>query len=220
MPRKPNKWEMNPVRLESLLRLLDNDRGKAALRYNRLHSRLVEYALRNSRCDPEELADTVMNRLAGKHAEAPISSSEIEQVAHGIAKKVVQEENRKLLKRLFPPREGNVENWFESLRRRWIKPSKHDKQCAEWAIEQLPEQNRKLIQDYYPHEIPDEEDGQPELRDEHRKLLAKHRNRLAQQEGISEEALRQRVVQIIRRLNRSYKDCQEKKSWTVTNRIA
>jgi len=273
MPRKPNKRELNPVQLELLLRGLDEDRVRAGVRYNRLHARLVEYALRNSRCDPEELADTVIICLAGKNAEVPIPSSEIEPVAHGIAKKVVQEENRNLGKRLLPPRQTTVENWFDRLRGRLTDRSKPDKQCLEWAIEQLSEQDRKLIQDYYPQEIPGDplaerkrllaekqgkllarhrnllaqpldlgdgalrrrnriiirlervidllskretrliEDHCPqELRDERRKLLARHRNFLAQQEGIGEEVLRQRVVQIIRRLNRSYRDSQEKKS--------
>src|SRR2546426_5920297 len=144
MPRKPNKVEMNPVQLELLLRVLDEARVRASLRYNRLHARFVEYALRNSRCDPQQLADTVINRLAGKNAEEPIPSSEIEQFAYGIAKKVVQEENRKLGKRLLPPRQTALENWFGRLRGRLTDRSKPDKQCLEWAIEQLSEQDRKL----------------------------------------------------------------------------
>src|SRR2546425_723992 len=132
MPRKPNKREMDPIRFELFLRLLDEDRDKAAHRYNRLHARLVEFALRNSRCDPEELADTVLNRLAGKHADTPIPSTEIEPVAYGFAKKVVLEENRKLSKRLSPPWQSTRENWLERLLHpltNWLKP---DKECLEW----------------------------------------------------------------------------------------
>src|SRR5260370_522417 len=131
MPRNPNNWEMNPVRLELFLRLLDEDRDKAALRYNRLHARLVEYALHNSGIDPEDFADTVINRLAGKHAETPIASSEVEQRAHGIAKKVVLEENRKLRKRIFPPRESILENWLDRLHHPFTDRSTRDKQCLE-----------------------------------------------------------------------------------------
>src|SRR5882672_570145 len=110
MPRKPKDWNLNGERFDLLLRRLDSDRERAGMRYNRLHSKFVEYAWNNNPCDPEKVADIAMDRLAGKLEEKLVPSSEIERYAYTIARLVAKEENRRYRKVAI------IEFWLERVR--------------------------------------------------------------------------------------------------------
>src|SRR5262245_12381330 len=113
MPRHRKDWDLNTERLDRLLRLLGEDR------YTRLHSRFAEYVRNNSSCDPEHVADVIIDRLAAKLEESQIPSVEIERYAYKIAQLVLQEQIR------IVGKVGRIEKEFERMRL-WInrlKPS-------------------------------------------------------------------------------------------------
>src|ERR1043165_7895992 len=113
MPRKSKDWDLNEARWERLMRQLDPDPEKAGARYNRLRAKIREHAERNTRWDPDDVADIVMNRLAAKLEEKDVEASHIERYIHAIAGFVIKEQRRRLA-HIF------LEFWPEWVRRWWM----------------------------------------------------------------------------------------------------
>jgi len=191
MPRKSKDWELNEERWERLMRHLGPDPETAGARYNRLLAKIREYARQNTRWDSDEVAELVMNRLAGKLEEEDVKPSHIERYTYMIARFVVQEKRRRFAQIIgeFLP---------EWVRRWWTNSPGVDKECVEWALAQLPDHQRTLLAEYYPSQVP--ECG-----------LAEYRSLLAEQLEISSVAVRQRVRDATVKAASLYEACRSKK---------
>jgi hypothetical protein len=190
MPRKGRDWRLTGERLERLLHRLDDDPLKAWMRYQRLNSKFTEMAQSRTTCDPQEVAEIIMGRLAGKLDETPVPSAEIEWFAYKVASLVVKEEDRKC-RRLT-----NLDLWLGTLSG-WSRRQR-DKECLEWAIDKLPGDEQELLAAYYPQETP--EGGLPA----YRKLLAERLE-------ITHTTLRQRTATYVAKAAAFYQDCTSKK---------
>lgn len=85
--------------LDELLSWLDSNREEAGRKYKVIHDGLVMVLRRKGCSEAEELADEVINRVAMKVGDLKISyEGKPERFFYGVAKKIVQEYERKARK--------------------------------------------------------------------------------------------------------------------------
>jgi len=141
---KKKDWQLTGEAFERLLDQLDQDRERAAHRYEQLRVRLIKLFEWRGSLTPEEHADEVFNRLARKIAEGV----EIRDVGHflgGIARRVFLEtvEQRDREQRML--NEINKPMIVE-IRSEEIDPRLD---CFRACLNALPLEHRRLIVDYY-----------------------------------------------------------------------
>lgn len=181
-------WSLTDQAFNSLLSALSADRDAAADEYLRIRSSLTRYFAVRGIHSADSAADEVLDRLARKLADG----AEIEVVgtyALGIARMVVLE-LRKLpeFKGISDADErlpGNVDS---------LEADEDETRlaCLDRCLVRLSESNRQLIVRYYSSEKREKIDI---------------RQRLADQLGISPNALRNRAVRIRRKLEDCVKSC-------------
>lgn len=175
-----NRWVLSQEQFDALLEWLDPDREAAALRYEEIRQRLIRIFISRRCSEPEDLADETINRVAGR-------VQEVQNEFHGPQASY------------FFGVARNIHH--EYLRRKHVSPSaphpvsptpEQAFECLEYCLDQLSEDNRDLVKEYYKYE------GQEKI---------EHRKRLAQSKGIPLNALRIRAFRVRRALYECIKNC-------------
>jgi DNA-directed RNA polymerase specialized sigma24 family protein len=173
-PQKKH-WTLTEAAFNKLLQSLDDDRQRAAERYEQLHRRLEKFFEIHSGTAAEELADETINRVTRKLEEG-IEIQNIGSYCIGIARMLVKENLKEQNKR---SELGDVPSSAAAE----LKSNESEKQleCLDGCLAELPFETRLLIMKYY------------ELR---KQAKIDHRKGLAEELGIPLNALRIRVHRI------------------------
>lgn len=172
LPPKREPEDLSKEQFDQLLNWLDRNRELAGQRYELIRKRLVKIFVCNGSKDPEGLADQTINRVARKVPE--IAGNYVGDPAHyfcGVAANIFRESLRRdripAVQHPIPqPPDERYEHAYIRL---------------ETCMEELTAQERRLVVTYYEH-------------DRHAKI--DHRRRLAEEMGMSVNALRIRACRI------------------------
>jgi DNA-directed RNA polymerase specialized sigma24 family protein len=166
LPPVRRRWELDREAWEALLAALAPDRDLAGQKYEDLRSRLINL-FAWEQCDvPDYLADEVLNRLARKVLEGAVIPH-LDRYAFGIARMVIQEDNRIQRNRDTAARE--LQAGARQTTQNWATLD-----AMQGCVDELPADRRELIERYY----------------------VEHRAALARSLGISVNALRNRAMRI------------------------
>jgi DNA-directed RNA polymerase specialized sigma24 family protein len=165
MPQEP---------LQTLLLVLDPNPRLAGVAYRELHERLARFFRFNQALDPETLADEALDRLAQRVTKADEERIESPQAfALGIARHLLQEDTRRRT------RESEAASQWTRL----TGPYDHERESILQAIDhcmsRLREDQRALLEGYYQWQ------GNAKI---------KHHRDLAQELGLTLNALRNRLM--------------------------
>jgi len=187
---------MKDESFEKLLTWFDADRDCAGERYERLRKKLIAF-FEHRHIPAEEQADKTFDRVAAlleKGKDVPPEKQE--QYCLGVARNLAREfwhsrENRSTKHEPSAMANGDpvAEQLCEERQQAWI--DRKDK-CAKHCLEQLKPDQRRLLFLYC--------DGDGEMR-------ARNRRKLAEELGISDEALRVRVHRTRHIVRECYRDC-------------
>ena len=193
------KWHLDDASLGALLKALGPDVEQAARKYTRLRERLTRFFAWNRADNADALADETLDRLARRlgRADAVDSSADRdaagsarkesverpEEFAAGIARLVLHEQRRRQLR---------AEQTFDKIQREadtdrvaWRAEESHRAEersaVLEKCMAELSEEQRELIRRYYSVEG---------------RTMIDARKRLADEMGISINALRNRALRI------------------------
>jgi len=173
-------WVLSQEAFDALLEWLDSDREQAAVKYEQIRSRLIKIFVGRGCADAEDLADETINRVTSKLDQIKKEyQGDPARYFFGVANMIYMEYLRRRLPPVspFPPIDSNqVELEYR---------------CLERCIEQLSEENRYLLLQYYGAE------GRAKV---------DHRKRLADELGIAPNALRIRAY----RIRMDLQECMEK----------
>ena len=183
-----------------LLELLHDNPAQAEMRWELLRKKVEERFLYNTRIDHVEVAARTMDIVARLVQQWPVDatrlkqlreSKEIEWFALGVAKRVAHEEGRKRAK------EVGLEPYLdEDFHQEELEDL--DYECMKYALSQLKDEQRELMNDYHPPGIPENE-------------WPAHRRKLATQMNLKYPALRKRVQAARETLWTLYNRCCKKK---------
>jgi DNA-directed RNA polymerase specialized sigma24 family protein len=160
------RWQLDRAALDALLQILAPEREEAGRKYEELRHKLINLFAWEHCESPEDLADEVLNRLARKVMEGTVIPY-VDRFAHGIARLMIQEEERKRRNRRAVLREFQANAKANGSERRGLA-------AIEPCLAALPSDRRELIARYY----------------------GEDRNALARELGISMNALRNRALRI------------------------
>ena len=172
-------WSLSQEAFDALLDWLDSDRELAGIKYEQIRSRLIKIFTGRGCVDPEELADETINRVTSKLIEIQKEfTGDRARYFFGVANKVHLE----YLRRKMPqPQSAPTDSVRAEL----------EYHCLERCIARLSEEDRALLLKDYGAK------GQTQ---------AERRKALADELGISINALRIRVY----RIRTALKECIEK----------
>ena len=172
-------WSLSQEAFDALLDWLDSDRELAGIKYEQIRSRLIKIFTGRGCVDPEELADETINRVTSKLIEIQKEfTGDRARYFFGVANKVHLE----YLRRKMPqPQSAPTDSVRAEL----------EYHCLERCIARLSEEDRALLLKDYGAK------GQTQ---------AERRKALADELGISLNALRIRVY----RIRTALKECIEK----------
>jgi len=168
---------------DGLLAWLDTDRDSAGKRYEAIRLRLIKIFTCRGCCEADDLADETINRVTAKLGD--IAGTYVGDPAlyfYGVAQRVHLEYLRKSRLPevpLAPTPANNIEEEYA---------------CLEQCMEQLPQENRTLVLEYYQEE---------------KRAKIDHRRKLAEELGIALNALRIRAHRIRSQLQRCVQTCIE-----------
>lgn len=173
-PRTRVRWALTADGLRCLLSRLNDDPEAAAREFESLRRKLVNIFSYEGCRDPEQAADTVLDRMAKRLAEGEVIEKP-ERWLRGAAK--------------FVSRELRLEYHQEvsGIRRMPLpdpapEEAERNQECLEHCLRLLPVESRNLVERYY--------------RSEGGKTLIQSRKALALELGISVEALRTRALRL------------------------
>ena len=182
------EWKLTEESFNKFLSCLSPDQEEAANRYELLRRKLIRFCESNGTVSAEDGADEIINRVIRKVDEGT-SITNVFAYAFGVA--------RMILKEFWKERERT--NLAEKELLANSKPKAPDKddddarmRCFDSCLEQLPNESRKLILDYY---------------QEDRRAKIDLRKELATQLSIPLNALRIRAHRVRKGLERCVKDC-------------
>ena len=168
---------MQKETFKELLSLLHPDEAQAAVEYQKLHERLSRFFDWNNAQDPMTLADEAIDRL-GKRASEPGVKDGVRNVsafALGVARHLLQEEARRQLKMVEISHHWRA---MESARNHGPESAALE-EALQHCLEKMRPERRRLIEAYYSYS------GTEKI---------KAHQQLAQAEGLSLNALRNRVL--------------------------
>ena len=172
-------WSLSQEAFDALLDWLDSDRELAGTKYEQIRSRLIKIFTGRGCVDPEELADETINRVTSKLKEIQNEfTGDQARYFFGVANKVYLEYLRRKMPQPPPPPSDSGRAELEY-------------RCLERCIERLSEEDRALLLKEY--------GAKGRTQAERRKVLA-------EELGISLNALRIRVY----RIRVGLKECIEK----------
>jgi DNA-directed RNA polymerase specialized sigma24 family protein len=176
-------WVLSQEAFDALLDWLDSDREQAGLKYEDIRRRLIKIFTGRRCAEPEDLADETINRVTSKlgEIEKEFKGDRI-RYFFGVANKVHME----YIRRKPPP--------ASPLPAADSNRVEIEYRCLERCIDQLSEENRKLLLEYY---------AEGPTRSERRKALAEAL-------GIASNALRIRAYRIRVALQECVEKCVER----------
>lgn len=188
-PRTRIRWTLDRHSLDSLLSALHPDRKQASLAYEALRERLIRFFEWNHADTPQELADETLDRLARRLSAYEHEILNPAKFAAGIARLLLKEHFREKGRR-----EAALATMAESypgLARMETESARQDERMAalEQCLRAIPEASRNLIERYFSAES---------------RAHVQQRQRLAEEHGISTNALRNRVMRIKMELQKSF----------------
>ena len=173
-------WELSQEAFDALLGWLDPDREQAGIKYEQIRLRLIKIFTGRGCVDVEDLADETINRVTSKLNDIEKDfSGDRTPYFFGVANKVYMEYRRRKPPQPPPAPPSDSER---------VELEYH---CLERCIEELSEENRELLLQYYGVE------GRAKV---------EHRIALAKKLGIAPNALRIRAY----RIRLALQDCVEK----------
>jgi DNA-directed RNA polymerase specialized sigma24 family protein len=183
-------WAVNREAFDRLLEWLGSDRETSAREYERIRSTLIRiFEWRGAR-NCEELADETFDRAARRLEEGAIlEGSNPYPYLHGVAVRVLHDHRQKV---------SSLAAAILSTPRPVLPSPEWEARldCLDKALAQLNRRDRQLIQTYYRGQKHDKIDN---------------RRRLAEQMGITVNALRIRVLRIRERLELPIADCMHRR---------
>lgn len=172
-----------PEAFDKLLTWLNPDREEAAKKYQKIHSRLISIFATHGCVDPESLADDTIDRVIAKIDWLMANYvGEPTRYFCGVARNVLKEDLRKRLPPDVPVTDQNEVDEQEQ--------EKYN--CFDQCMSELPALQQSLVLNYY------ENTGQAKIR---------HRQKLAEEYGISMSALRLRVFHLRAQLSKCLNTC-------------
>ncbi len=183
------RWTLDQRSLDNLLSALHPDREQASQTYQALRERLIRFFLWNHATTPEELADETLDRLARRLSQPESDILDPQKFAAGIARLLLKEHLRHR-DRQEEALAIMAQSSFNSEQRR-LESALQEERVAilEECLQSIPVLNRTLFERYFSSQ------GQEQMQ---------HRQRLAQELGISLNALRNRVMRIRAELEKTY----------------
>ena len=194
--RQKQEWGLSPAAFDTLLNWLDEGKNSSGEAYLEMRRRLVAYFDRKDCVAPEELADETLNRLARRlEEEGSIISDTPAQYCYIVARFVFLEHLRS--RRVEVPLDDFLTQPGErepatlggenekAIRERLLN-------CLEMCTEKLEKTNRELIIRYYHGE---------------QRVKIENRRTLAQELGITINALSIRACRIRDKLEACVKQC-------------
>jgi RNA polymerase sigma factor (sigma-70 family) len=199
LPSPKKEWILTREAFDKLLACLDQDRGRAAEKYEEIRSALITFFEHRGCLSPEEYADETINRVTRRISEGKeIYTSNAASYFYGVARNLLKEyweapESRATALESLPlagapsqnPIEAQQQESQQLLRERRLE-------CLEKCLEALTPQNREIVMKYYQGET---------------SIKVKNRKSLAQELGIPLNALRNRVLRIRERLEECVSNC-------------
>ncbi len=184
-----SRWQLNQEAFDKLLSVLAEKREEAGEKYLLLRKNLVRFFETRSLLSSDDLADEVINRLAKK-----LESGEVLEnpniYAIGIARMVVLETRKKPLEiDELPEISVLPENEEQNEKEEKLK-------CLENCLQTLPSENRQIIVGYYQGE---------------KRSKIENRQKLANNLGIPQNALRNRAVRLRDKLEGCITSCLREK---------
>jgi len=182
---------------DRLLNWLDADRDSAGSKYQNIRIRLIKIFTCRGCCEADDLADETINRVTAKLGEIAESySGDPALYFYGVAQKVHLEYLRKT-PLIQESSEAGVELGGKTA---WpsepVDDVEQEYACLEQCMDRLPEENRRLVLEYYQEE---------------KRAKIDHRKILADQLGIAVNALRIRAHRIRLQLQQCVMNCVEEK---------
>jgi DNA-directed RNA polymerase specialized sigma24 family protein len=170
--------------LKQLLDLLDPDEQQAAVEYRKLHERLTRFFEWNHVEDPMALADETIDRLGKRATEAEIKGGvrDVSAFALGVARHILQEEARRQLKSAEISRHWKVHKSNAS------SEAEEMEDALQYCLAKMQSDRRKLLEAYYVYSGNEK---------------AKMHQKLAQEHGLSINALRNRAMRARQELEAS-----------------
>lgn len=188
---------LNQTGFDKLLALLDADRERAGARYESLRARLIKLFEWRGCAAPEELADTVFDRVA-KKIESGEAIRNVEAYSATVAQFVLKEDAR-APSRLFQSVEDNprVGKHLAAVATTAVEGADADADevrlaCLDRCLAELSDEQRRLVTAYY---------------DTDERTMIESRRRLAAAEGVSPNSLRIRVCRLKARLEGCAREC-------------
>ena len=170
-----------------LLARLGNDEDAAAAAYERLRLTLVKFFDWRGAWPPDECADETLDRLVAK-LEVDTGIADVAAYAHGIARLVLLERRRRQVQEPIL-QHADLSNVRALQSPELPRPLQ---ECFEHCLAALPAESRTLVLHYYVAE------GQTKI---------DNRRRLAGSLGITDNALRSRMLRLRHRLERCTRSC-------------
>ena len=173
-------WVLTQELFEQLLAWLDPDREAAGQKYEHIRRALIKIFINNGCHSVEDLADEAINRVAKRLSQIKDDyQGEKSLYFYGVAKKLVHEERRRTRTPVPIPtwNTDDVDPEFE---------------CLETCLEQLTNENRNLVLQYYQEE---------------KRAKIDNRRVLADKLGIALNALRIRAHRIRNSLELCVRTC-------------
>lgn len=174
-------WELTPEAFNQLLDWIGPDRETAGKSYEEIRRRLIKIFTSRGCHIPDELADETFNRVSAKlPVIAPTYQGDRRLYFYGIANFVFREYLKVKPAPLPLPAPGPS---AEAERRSW---------CLERCLKQLDTQQRHLVTTYYQHD---------------KRAKIEQRRSLAEQYGLSDNALKIRVFRVRQQLFQCLVEC-------------
>jgi RNA polymerase sigma factor (sigma-70 family) len=198
-PSLKKEWVLTREAFDKLLACLDQDRARAADKYEEIRSALITFFEHRGCLSPEEYTDQTINRVTrrlseGKEIYANNAASYFYGVARNLLKEYWESPERRAFERESLPQAGapsqdqiEVQQQESQL---LLRERRFD--CLEKCLEALTPQNREIVRQYYQGETA---------------IKVKNRKSLAQRLGIPLNALRNRVLRIRERLEDCVSSC-------------
>lgn len=185
--------------LYTLLRRLHGDREQAALKYEELQMKLIKFFEWSGCASAEDLADEVLTRTARKLHTQGDAIPDVEAFVWGVAKRIRQEGRKKDFKTLgladvAVRKLSDAGASIEAIHKR-IQFEK-ERECLRSCIQRLPQADQEVFLAY---------------RIDKGHYLEK-RKQLAEQLGLSQNALRVRIIRLREKLEKCVARCLGHKS--------
>ena len=194
------RWKLDQPSFDTLLRAFHPDRDQAGHHYEALRECLVRFFIWNQVDTPEELADETLDRLARRVSADESEVLDPAKFATGIARMLLKERQRGKERR--ERSEARAVEFYKNSLHQNHESAECEERLAmlEKCLDSIPSERRELMERYFSSEGRDQ---------------ALARQQLAQEQGISMNALRNRVLRARAELEKCYAQMVPEKIYAV-----